>query len=107
MEKEHLNSEQHTDDQKPRVDTGLACLVMIAKYHGTAAEPEQIKHTFAVGNDGMNETDIVRAARELGFKAKAASVEYERLQKLPVPFIAELTTGNGQEAIGNRRLEIP
>jgi len=106
MEKEHINFEQDTDARKPKLDTGLSCLVMIAKYHGVAAEPEQIKHAFAVGNNGMNETDIVRAARELGFKAKAANVEYERLQKLPVPFIAEVTTGNGREAIGDREFVI-
>jgi len=89
-------------NNQPKLDTGLACLVMIAKFHGVAADAEQIKHVFAIGNDGMNETDILRAAKELGFKAKAVDVEYERLQKLPMPMIVEITTGNRQEAIGNR-----
>ena len=55
-----------------------------------AADAAQIKHVFAIGNDGMNETDILRAAKELGFKAKAADVEYERLQKLPLPAIVKI-----------------
>ena len=51
----------------------------------------------------MNTTDILRAAKELGFKAKEASVEYERLQKLPLPGIIEIKTGYRQEAIGDKR----
>lgn len=106
---------KETSDNQQKVDTGLSCLVMIAKFHGVAAEPEQIRHVFAIGADGMNTTDILRAAKELGFKAKEASVEYERLQKLPLPGIVEIngkgrkangeggkTEGNGQEAIGDK-----
>lgn len=104
MEKEHINIEQHTDDRKPALDTGLSCLVMIARYHGIAADAGQLKHTYAVGEDGMSTTDIVRAARELGFKSKAAEVEYERLLKLPLPAIVEIKAGDGQEAIAHRLL---
>ncbi|MBI3379046.1 MAG: type I secretion system permease/ATPase [Nitrospirae bacterium] len=87
---ENINTNSQTKDSQPKLDTGLACLVMIAKFHGVAADAEQIKHVFAIGNDGMNETDILRAAKELGFKAKAADVEFERLQKLPLPMIVEM-----------------
>jgi subfamily B ATP-binding cassette protein HlyB/CyaB len=86
-----------TDEPKQKLDTGLSCLVMLAKYHGAAADPAQIKHAYAIGSEGMSSTDIVRAARELGFKAKAVNVGFERLQKLPVPFIAE--TGDREYAI--------
>ncbi len=101
--KEEKKSESHNNTQKPKIDTGLNCLVMIAKFHGVAAEAEQIRHAFAVGNDGMSTTDILRAAKELGFKAKEASVEYERLQKLPLPGIAIMQAiGNRQEAIDKK-----
>ena len=99
----HIKSESHADSNKPKIDTGLNCLVMIAKFHNVAADPEQIKHAFAVGNDGMSATDILRAAKELGFKAKEASVEYERLQKLPLPGIAIIQAiGNRQETIDKK-----
>jgi len=87
----------NADSQKPKLDTGLMCLVMLAKFHGVAADPEQIKHAFAIGNDGMNEVDLVRAAKELGFKARAVDVEYERLPKLQMPMIVEL---QGERGIG-------
>lgn len=102
--KEETKSELHNDSQKPKIDTGLNCLVMIAKFHGVAAEAEQIRHVFAIGADGMNTIDILRAAKELGFKAKEAGVEYERLQKLPLPGIIEIKTGDRQEAIGDKNL---
>jgi subfamily B ATP-binding cassette protein HlyB/CyaB len=91
-------------NNQPELDTGLLCLVMIAKFHGVAADADQIKHVFAIGNDGINETDILRAAKELGFKAKAADVEFERLQKLPMPMIVEIAVSKGEEksAISNQ-----
>lgn len=85
--------------QNQKLDTGLACLVMIAQFHGVAADAAQIKHAFAIGADGMNSLDILRAAKELGFKAKEANVEFERLKKLPLPAIVQLN-GERQKANG-------
>lgn len=34
-------------DGKPEIDTGLHCLVMIAQYHGVAADAEQMRHEHA------------------------------------------------------------
>jgi subfamily B ATP-binding cassette protein HlyB/CyaB len=73
-----------------KMDTGLSALMIIARFHGVAANPEQIKHVFAVGAAGMNTTDILRAAKELGLKAKAVNVKFERLQKIQLPAIAEM-----------------
>ncbi|MBF0329936.1 MAG: type I secretion system permease/ATPase [Nitrospirae bacterium] len=81
-------------DQSEHYDTGLHCLVLIAKYNGVAADAAQIKHAFAIGSSGMNGTEIVRAARELGFKAKAVTATYDKLLKLPMPSIVH-TEGNG------------
>jgi subfamily B ATP-binding cassette protein HlyB/CyaB len=86
----------------PRLDTGLSCLIMIAHFHGVAADPAQIKHAFAIGNDGMGTLDIIRAGKELGFKAKSVAVPFERLAKLQVPAIAEVTTVNGQASTVGR-----
>ncbi|MBI5587049.1 MAG: type I secretion system permease/ATPase [Deltaproteobacteria bacterium] len=90
-----MDTEQQKDaggDHK-KIDSGLHCLVTIAKFHGVAADPAQIKHTFAIGSDGMSTIDILRASRELGFKSKAAIVRYERLQRLPLPAIVEAEGG--------------
>lgn len=80
--------------QPEHYDTGLHCLVLIAKYNGVAADASQIKHAFAIGSSGMNGTEIVRAARELGFKAKAVTATYDKLLKLPMPSIVHMA-GSG------------
>lgn len=91
-----------------KTDTGLQCLVMLAQFHGVAADAEQIKHAFAVGEGGMNTLDILRAAKELGFKAKEAAVEYERLQRLPLPAMVEIksTVSNQPSAISEKQYAI-
>ncbi|MBN2653558.1 MAG: type I secretion system permease/ATPase [Nitrospirae bacterium] len=96
---EYQHEQTKESNEQKRVDTGLLSLVMIAKFHGVAADPAQIKHVFAIGADGMKSIDVVRAARELGFKAKSAEVTYDKLQKLPMPLMIEMqTSGNVKES---------
>ena len=71
-----------------KIDTGLMCLVMVAGYHGLAVDQEQLRHTLALGPDGMGSMDILRGARELGLKAREARVSFDRLKRLPMPAIA-------------------
>ncbi len=71
-----------------KIDTGLMCLVMVAGYHGLAVDQEQLRHTLALGPDGMGSMDILRGARELGLKAREAQVSFDRLKRLPMPAIA-------------------
>jgi subfamily B ATP-binding cassette protein HlyB/CyaB len=61
---------------------------MVAGYHGLAVDPEQLRHTLALGSEGMGIMDILRAAKELGLKAKEAQVSYDRLNRLPMPALA-------------------
>ena len=79
--------------EERKIDTGLHCLVMVAGYHGLAVDPEQLKHTLALGPEGMNTTDILRAARELGLKAKEAEVSFDRLARLQMPALALMEDG--------------
>jgi subfamily B ATP-binding cassette protein HlyB/CyaB len=97
---EHPHSSTHTPPPEngqgapgSRKDTGLAALVMIAHYNGIAADAAQIRHTFAVGQDGITTVDLIRAARTLGFKAKSVHVGFTRLAKLPLPAIAGTKDG--------------
>jgi len=61
---------------------------MVAGYHGLAVDQEQLRHTLALGPDGMGSMDILRGARELGLKAREARVSFDRLKRLPMPAIA-------------------
>lgn len=75
---------------KPIIDAGLYSFVNIARFHNIPADPEQITHALAIGKEGMTEGDILRAAKEFKLKAKASTVVFDTLAKLPLPAIVGL-----------------
>ncbi len=69
------------------IDAGLYSFVNIARFHNIPADPEQINHALAIGEEGMQENDILRAAKEFKLKAKASNVSFDTIAKLPLPAI--------------------
>jgi subfamily B ATP-binding cassette protein HlyB/CyaB len=80
----------------PAIDTGLACLVMMARFHGVAADADQLAHDYAPLGKPMGNTDILLAARHLELQAKAVKVQTARLATTPLPALAV-----GRDAQGN------
>src|SRR5438067_6532261 len=72
-------------------DQGLMALVMMLRFHGVGADPEQIRHHFAAKTVGV--TEMLRCAKDLGLKARVASSKWDRLAKTPMPTIAALKGG--------------
>ena len=72
------------------VDSGLAALVLLLRFHGIGADPEQIRHRFA-GEVGVPE--MLRCAKEFGLKAHVYQSNWHRLSKTPLPAIAVLRDG--------------
>ena len=72
-------------------DQGLMALVMMLRFHGIGADPEQIRHRFASAAVGAAE--MLRCAKELGLKARAASSRWDRLGNTALPVIAGLKGG--------------
>src|SRR6516164_3498952 len=72
-------------------DPGLASLVMLLRFHGLGADPEQIRHRFGRGTIGIPE--MLRCAKELGLKARARLTTWERLASTPMPAIVALREG--------------
>ena len=75
------------------VDTGLACFVMLARYLETAVDPEQILHETGKRGETFGESDILRSAKELGFKTRAVETRWKRLARTPLPAIAAMKDG--------------
>lgn len=69
-----------------KIDTGLACLVMMARLHGIAADPDQLAHEFAAGHP-LGAAEILLAAKKLELQAKAVKTDAARLAKTPLPAI--------------------
>jgi len=75
-------------------DTGLVCLTLIARVLGVAADVEQLRHRFALSGDSAIADDILRAARHLGLKARKVTSEWSKLQKTPLPALAQHRDGH-------------
>ncbi|MFN4290733.1 MAG: type I secretion system permease/ATPase [Permianibacter sp.] len=103
----------HAANVEPLVDTGLHCLVLLARYHQQPCEPDQLKHEFAV-TGAFTDSDLLRAAKFLQLKAKKITVgqgkrtaatiaaaearpddaAWQRLSKTPLPAIAKHKDGH-------------
>jgi len=69
-------------------DTGLVCLVMLARFHSVAASAEQLAHEFALAQQLFTSRELLLAARKLGLKAKSVNTTIARLDRTPLPAIA-------------------
>ena len=74
-------------EEEPREDSCLQCLVIMARLHALAADPEQIRHEFSQG-DVLTSEQLLLAAKKLGLVAKHTRIDPERLSTTPLPAIA-------------------
>jgi ATP-binding cassette, subfamily B, bacterial HlyB/CyaB len=73
------------------VDAGLTALVMLLRFHGVGADPEQLRHR--LGKDTVGIADMVRCAKDMGLKVKSYRTTWQRLATTPLPAIAALNDG--------------
>ncbi|WP_423383701.1 type I secretion system permease/ATPase [Burkholderia sp. LMG 32019] len=66
-------------------DPGLIALVLIAQYHGIAANAEQLRHEASSHSGQLVVDDLELAARSLGLKVRRVHVTAERLMETPKP----------------------
>jgi subfamily B ATP-binding cassette protein HlyB/CyaB len=84
----------HTIPHRAPVETGLFCLALVARFLGIAADAGQLRHRFAPDGAPAGADAIVRAALHLGLKARGISSVWERLQKTPLPALAQHRDGH-------------
>lgn len=77
----------------PAMDTGLACFVMLAAFLEQAVDPGQLTHQYGEVGKHLDDITLLRAAKDLDFKAKAVTSSPDRLEKLPLPAIAHRKDG--------------
>lgn len=80
-------SEQGSHTELP-VDTGLACLVVLARLHDIAVSAEQLAHEFGPEGRSCAKQELLLAAMKSGLKAKAIRTTTGRLNQTPLPAIA-------------------
>ena len=72
-------------------DQGLACFVMLLRFHGIGGDPAQIGHQF--GNTKIGIQEMLRCAKKFGLKARLRRSNWARLGITPLPAIASLRDG--------------
>ncbi|MGP0014543.1 type I secretion system permease/ATPase [Pseudomonas sp.] len=70
------------------LDTGLACLVMLARFHSVAASAEQLAHEYVAQGQQFGKAEILLASRQLQLKSKSVRSKFDRLPQTPLPAIA-------------------
>ncbi|UVT17019.1 MAG: type I secretion system permease/ATPase [Nitrospira sp.] len=74
-------------------DTGLTCLLILARLHDLPADGSQLRHQFAQSGQVLSDTDLLRAAKHLGMKAGLVKTQWSKLQGTPLPAMAKLVDG--------------
>ena len=91
-----------TNVQKPQedggivngIDTGLACLIAIAKYYNIPADYRQLERAYVLKSGSVDFVTLVRAARELKLKArKYEGLKEADLDSLVYPVLIKLHSG--------------
>lgn len=83
-----MKSQPHMPLPAQTIDSGLACLAMLARFHHIAVDPDQLAHQFRQPGKPLGRDEILLAARHLGLRAKAVRTSSDRLGRTPLPAIA-------------------
>lgn len=73
--------------QTEAAECGLACLAMIARYHGHAVDLPGLRQRFSTSLKGVHLARVMAMAGELGFDARPLRLELEELPQLRTPCI--------------------
>jgi len=89
---------------QPAGHASLSALCAIARYHQIAADPATLAHQLGLStSEAIGTSDLLRAARHLGLKAKLSSTSAQRLALTPLPALAllhdERCQGAGPRAV--------
>ncbi len=74
-------------------DTGLACLALMARFHGLAVDSAQIGHRYGRHDKPLGAFDLVRSLMGLGLKGKIVESTWDQLSRLQLPCILERKDG--------------
>jgi subfamily B ATP-binding cassette protein HlyB/CyaB len=69
-------------------DLPLAGLVLLAQFHGVAADAAQLRHEAGLTGERFDEASLLLAARRLGLKAGVARVQADRVGRVALPALS-------------------
>src|SRR5688572_20344378 len=85
---------ERTDSSDDQPDLALQGLVLLAQFHGIAADAAQLAHEFGRTGERFDETTLLLAARKLGLKAKVVAQPVARFGMVTLPAMALVPDGD-------------
>ncbi len=74
-------------------DTGLACLVLIARFFHLPANPEHLLHSHGKPGLPFSITEMIHAGRSLSLKVQSTQGDWKRLEKTAFPAVVQHNNG--------------
>ncbi len=74
-------------------DSGLECLIIIARFFHLPADADHLKHHYSKAGLAFSALEIIHAGRSLGLKVQKSQSTWQRLQKTALPAIVEHLDG--------------
>ena len=74
-------------------DTGLHCLLLMARFHGVPADGAQLQHQFGETGEVLSDASLLRAAKHIGLKSARVRSCWEELRSIPLPAMAKRSDG--------------
>lgn len=87
----HARESRQTSDSPAhgqQIDPALQGLVLLAQFHGIAADAAQLRHAAGLGNTPFDDTSLLQTAKGLGLKARIISKPSGRLDRVALPALA-------------------
>lgn len=76
------------------MDTGCQCLVTLARMQQVPADYGQLRHQFGDAEKAFNQTDLLRAAKAIGFKARASKTSVKSIHSSVLPAVVKHVNGS-------------
>lgn len=81
------------DQLRPTIPSGLWGFIQLAAFHQRPVDPDQLVLSLGLAGQPFGIPEILMAAAEIGLKAKAVAMDWERITKLKQPAMAHLQSG--------------
>ncbi len=73
--------------QMEAVECGAACLGILLEHYGRIVSLGELRQTCGVSRDGVKATNLIAAAKQYGFTAKALRADVPQLARVACPYI--------------------